>query len=290
MYLAKVYLALEDKGAAFRWALHTQADDILGEHAAGGGAGRQMLHTILGMSAKAISEFNEIATQSVHDIRTKFNDDWSNALAFPEDVITKFALNKPEFSHFFSPNSLVYEYPLCQAYFSMLMESIDANAATTKEKGDRLEDLASYLFLLIPSLVPRRNLLDEDLAYESDIVVRNLNASSNLVSDLLGRHFLVECKNWENPVGVKDIGYFLYRMRLTHSRFGVIFAKSGITGKETEERAAYSLIRKAFHEDGNVCIVVNREDLKSFVNDGLSFWSIILERIERMRFGKTKSN
>ncbi len=44
------------------------------------------------------------------------------------------------------------------------------------------------------------------------------------------------------------IGYFLYRIRLTHAHFGVIFAKTGITGDEDQEKAAYSLIRKAFHE------------------------------------------
>lgn len=288
MYLARVYLALKDNGAALRWGLHTQADDVLGEHVAGGGAGRQMLHTILGMSTTAITELNRVVTQNLEDVRTKYRNDWSSRCAFPEDGVRKFALNWPEFSHLFSLSSSVREYPLCPAYFCSLMDAIDATALSGKEKGDRLEDLASYLFLLIPSLVPRRNLLEETQAHETDIVVRNLGASSNLVSDLLGRHFLVECKNWENPLGVSCVGYFLYRMHLTHSRCGVIFAKSGITGDGADERASRSLIRKAFHEDGSICIVFNREDLRNLADGSQSFWSIILERMERIPFGRAK--
>lgn len=288
MHLAKVYLKFGDKGGAFRWALLTQADDILGEHPAGGGAGRQMLHTILGMSDKAIADFNNVASQNVVMIRERYQNDWSSPPSFGEDVITRFALNRPEYSHLFSMSSAVYEYPLCTAYFTTLLDLINNEGANTREKGDALEDLASYLFLLIPGLVPRRNLLDETLAYETDIAVRNLNANSSLMSDLIGRHFLVECKNWENRVGVQNIGYFLYRMHLTHSSFGVMFAKSGITGDEGAERAAYSLIRKSFHEDGNVCVVVDFRDFTKLMEESSSFWSILLERIERMRFGQAR--
>jgi hypothetical protein len=168
-----------------------------------------------------------------------------------------------------------------------LIEQIDSVAINTTEKGDTLENLASYLFLLIPGHVPRRNLLDLDNSFETDIVVRNLGMNSNVYSDLLGRHFLIECKNWEEKVGVKDVGYFLYRIRLTHSSFGVIFAKSGITGKE-DSRAAYSLIRKSFHEDGSLCIVVDKSYLSRLAEGQTTFWSLLLELIEINRFGNSK--
>lgn len=288
MHLSRAYLSLGDKGAALRWALLTQADDLLGEHSAGGGSGRQMLHTVLGMSDEALNELACIASQNLAQIKTKHNNNWSIPYAYAEDVVTKFAFTKPEYSYLFAVTSEAPEFPLNKTYFFSLLDRVNSNADTTKEKGDRLEDMATYLFLLLPGLVPRRNFLEETLAFETDIVVRNLSKNSNIFADLLGRHFLVECKNWEKPVGVKEIGYFLYRIRLTHANFGVIFAKSGITGSEEQEKASYSLIRKAFHEDGTVCILIDNDSLMRLGNTELSLWSIVLDRIERIRFGKVK--
>lgn len=288
MYLAKTYLSLHDKGAAFRWGLLTQADDLLGEHAAGGGAGKNLLRSVLDMSEQALSEMGQIATQSLEQIKNTYGNDWSIPCAYAEDVVTKFAFTKSEYAQLFATTSNVFEFPLNRPYFGSLLNKVNSEALTAKEKGDRLEDLATYLFLLIPGFIPRRNLLDETLAFETDIVIRNLNVNSNVVSDLLGRHFLIECKNWESPVGVKDVGYFLYRIRLTHAHFGIIFAKSGITGDEDQQKAAYSLIRKAFHEDGSICIVFDNNSLSHLGNGELSLWSLMLELIERIRFGKAK--
>jgi hypothetical protein len=240
------------------------------------------------MSETALTELGQVASTNLEKINNDCKNDWSTPYAYAEDVITKFAYNKPEYAHLFASQSNVLEFPLNTAYFEALLNKVNSAALTTKEKGDRLEELATYLFLLIPGLIPRRNLLEETLAFESDIVIRNLTMSANVITELLGRHFLVECKNWEETVGVRDIGYFLYRMRLTHAHFGVIFAKSGITGNEDQEKAAYSLIRKAFHEDGNICVVISNEDLTCISQAESTFWPLLLEKIERIRFGKAR--
>lgn len=290
VYLAKMYLALGDKGAAIRWALLTQADDMLGEHGKGGGVGKQMLLTILGMSEDELSSLNEIASSNLSRIRKVGEDDWSKPEAFAEDVVVKFTLASPEASHLSAAESSLEEFPLSRAYFSSLLRSVRVEHETAKAKGDVLEDLATYLFMLIPGWCPRRNIKDEYDTFENDLVIRNLNRSSNLTAEILGRHFLVECKNWEDRVGVSDVGYFLYRMRLTHVSFGVIFARSGITGTQETERFARSIIRKAFHEDGSICIVIREEDLETLLCKHSSFLSILLERAERVRFGKASKN
>jgi hypothetical protein len=283
MYLAKSYLTLRDRGASLRWALLTQADDLLGQHAAGGGAGKQLLVSVLGLSSAALETLSGIATENLARIGT---DGWSVTSAYPEDVITKFAFRNPEYAQLFATASSEFEYPLNPAYFHSLIAAASTEGLSTTEKGRKLEDLATYLFLLIPGLVPRRNILDETLASETDIVIRNLTPNSTVISDLLGRHFLVECKNWARPVSVQQVGYFLYRIRLTHASFGIMFAAHGITGNQAEETAAHSLIRKAFHEDGTVCIVIDIDALNRLGEGYLSLWSMILERIERVRFGK----
>ncbi len=87
---------------------------------------------------------------------------------------------------------------------------------------------------------------------------------------------------------MKDVGYFLYRMRLTHSRFGVILCRKGITGSKKKETAARSLVRKAFHEDGSICIVIDHDDIERLSDTQTTLWALLLERIESVRFGRPK--
>ena len=284
--LTQLYLRDNDRGAALRWALLTQADDLLSEHGEGGGAGKQWLRLTLGMTDSELNEFSTIADGNLKKAREANSP---KTTWFDEDLVVQLALKGISFGHLFSEPSAIREFPISQPYLRALLDQLDADHDCTKAKGDALEDLASYLFLLIPGWLPRKNVLDEDEGFETDIIVSNLSQASNLAGELLGRHFLVECKNWESSVGVRDVGYFLHRMRLTHCNFGVMFAKENITGRSSKgETAARSLIRRAFHEDGNTCIVLDRKDLDDLTQGNTTLWSMLLSKIELFRFGKAK--
>lgn len=289
MELAEFYLRSRDQGAALRWALLTHADDLL--HGLNGGAGEQKLQAVLGVTDIELRAFEEIAESNRHVVKSS-GDSWSNAEGFAEDVIVRFSLENPGFMRVLAQDSFVAEFPLSEPYFNELLRRAEKDQ-TPQEKGQALEYLASYLFLLIPGWVPLRNRQDEDQTFEHDLVVRNVNQNGHM-ADLVGRHFLVECKNWQTrKVGSPHAGYFLYRMQLTHAKFGVIFAWEGTTGGGTEEpveKHARSLIRKAFHESGNVCIVVSRKHLDRLANGSTTFWSLLLELIEEFRFGKPKTS
>jgi len=298
MELVEFYLQLRDKGAALRWALLTHADDLL--HGSDkGGAGKQKLQAVLGMTDVELKAFEEVARRNRQAVAGSSNA-WSSPEGFAEDVIVRFGLEYHRFAQLLAQDSFVAEFPLSKPYFNELLERARVavegkdNAEKGKkaqDKGQALEYLASYLFLLIPGWVPLRNRQDEDQTFEHDIVVRNFNQSIPM-ADLVGRHFLVECKNWQaTSVGSPCAGYFLYRMQLTHAKFGVIFAWAGITGKETDEpveKHARSLIRKAFHENGNMCIVLEKKRLDKLASGTTTFWSLLLELIEEFRFGKPK--
>lgn len=290
--LSTFYERIGDRGAAIRWALYTQADDLLGEHEEGGGDARKKLAVMWGMKPDALDALHRIAAENVATIRSDYLGDWSQAPGFAEDVVRRFALEKPQFAHLFAEGSALQEFALSRPYFSALLRRVNAHYAKgqEKEKGSALEDLASYLFLLIPGWVPRRNLVDLFDTGETDLVVRNLNPVGNLTAELLGRHFLVECKNWDSRVGVKEVGYFLYRMRLSHAEFGLMLAQGDVTGDEIIEDAARGLIRKAFHEDGNVCIVMTQHDFEALVTGQVSLWPLLLERIEAVRFGQPQGS
>lgn len=277
-----LYSQRQDRGAALRWALLTQADDILNEHPEAGGAGKQLLRTVFGMSQLELEEFNRIANTN----RTMVADDWSQPMGFAEDVLVQFALKYPQRTHLLDHSSTIQEFPISQGYIQALIDQVDNLDLSDQEKGAALENLASYLFLLVPGWVPRRNVYDEEGVSEHDIIVSNVSSSGSLSSELFGRHFLVECKNWDKSVGTPEVGYFLYRMHLAHAKCGIVVAREGISGEN--ERYARALIRRAYHEDDMICIVLDRQDLDTLANHQSTVWALLIERMERFRFGSSR--
>lgn len=279
--LAHVFLSVADLGIAFRWALLAYTHDLLSGQTFGNGY--QMLHSPFGMGKKDFTGLGEIAGICRKAIE---ENGWGCQQSFPEEVIRKFGTERRSTSYASQIAHLATQrdFPVSSGYLNTLTDQL--RTGTNDNKGKRLEDIAFYLTSLLPGCLPKRNVLDTENAYETDLVVRNLQTNSNIVSDLFGRHILVECKNYSNPVGVPDVGYFLFRMRLTHAIFGIIFAPQGITGDEEDE--ARSLIRRAFHEDGTVCVVIDSKDLQSLISNEMSFYWLILEKYEEFRFGKPK--
>jgi len=280
--LSDLYAAMNEHGLALRWAMLMQADDILGGHPDGGGAGKQSLTTIKGLSVPALDELNKISRSCLAKAK---KEGWNKPVAFAEEVLCRFVQGKAgyEFVRTYSSK----EFPLSQGYFNALYKQINTSKGAL-DKGNTLEDLALYLLTLLPGCIPHKNVLSKQKLFETDVLVQNLSAESNVVADLLGRHFLIECKNRKKKSNSADIGYFLYRMKLTHTRFGIFFSKNGITGEKGNE-AAHELIYRAYHEDDLICILISDEDLKKFEQDQeLNFWWMLLEKIEHLRFGKSK--
>lgn len=283
--LSHWYIESKDNGAALRWALLTHADDILGNGAQVEGAGRQWLRTIMGVSEANLDKFSSVAAAGLDVVKNVHDGNWAVPAGYAEDALVRFAEAHPELSHLFVEESNIRAYPLTPAYSRLLLDQVEANEGTTTDRGNRLEHLAAYLFLLVPGWVPFAKVKPSDQSAEHDVVISNLNRISNLSAELFGRHFLAECKNWERSVSVSQVGYFLYRMRLTHCKFGVIFAKNGITGDQDEEKAARALLRRAFHEDGSICVVLDLNDLKALADETHTFWSLLLQRAQSLQFG-----
>gem|GEM_PF-5546187 len=282
--LTEHFLIRAEKGMALRWALHTQADDILEGHSKGGGTGKDTLRTTFGMSEAELHHLNRIADECRHEIEESFGGDWSNAVGFAEEVIRRFTQSGA--TQLLAQSGSMLEFPISPAYFSALLDDIDAKEPRGKSKGDALEDVAFYLAMLLPSCIPHRGLLEGQRTFETDLVVSNYSLSTSLTSELFGRHFLIDCKNWEKSVGIRDVGYFLYRMRLTHAKFGIIFARKGLSTKD--EKVGHELIRRAFHEDERVCVVIDRDDFELLRRKEQSFLWMLMEKFEQHRFGRPR--
>jgi cell division GTPase FtsZ len=71
-----------------------------------------------------------------------------------------------------------------------------------------------------------------------------------------------ECKNWANPVGSAEVGFFRMKIEERHLDVGILIAANGITGNAEMRRAAHNIIDTAFISAARThLIVITRNEL-----------------------------
>jgi hypothetical protein len=289
--LTQTAYELGNKAEAFRWSLLTQADNILGKDREKGHYSRHWLSARFGMTDEERKALDYLAEECRNEAEA---NGWDSPSGFAEEVLRRFAKNDKYGRAVFQRLSGTEEFHLTRPYLGVLLDYMK-HAPDNSSKGKRLEDVAFYLFSLLPGCAPRQNLYDLAGASEYDLVVSNMSPTSSLIGDVFGRDFLIECKNWSQAVGAEQVGYFLFRMSLTHCRFGIIIASRHITGtpeatgKLTGDAYAQALVRRAFHEHGSACVVISMRDLESLARGKVSgVTSLLMERLGDFRFGTDK--
>ncbi len=135
------------------------------------------------------------------------------------------------------------------------------NAATTAVKGKAFEDLICYLFSKIPGIsVTRRNTLNQFGSEEIDVAFWNRPNPNGLY--FLQNIILVECKNWSQPLGSAEVGWFDTKLRRRAQPFGILIAANGITGNAADRTAAHDVISAALAE-GRQFVVITRHEIEN---------------------------
>jgi hypothetical protein len=171
--------------------------------------------------------------------------------------------------------------PVNRSFLALMASRLDDG--TPGDKGKALEHLASYLCLTLPGarLIPNAKAPD----HEMDLVVVQAASGPSYLLDVLGRTFLVECKNYSDGVGVEKLNHFVAKMRFHRCSTGVLFAKEGITGGGTPELRAARLTQLRWYEqDGCAVIVVARADIERVASGEIGFAELLLGGYESVRF------
>lgn len=197
----------------------------------------------------------------------------------PERVLTQFARDRI-YQGIRSDSS--DEIPVNCTFLRALNHALDAG--TSKEKGDALEFLASYLMSTLPGvrLVPNARAPDHEL----DLIVVQDVRDSYLVESL-GRSFLVECKNWERAVSSRELNHFASKMRFHRCVGGVIFARNGVSGGQSPVSgvsAARLTQLRWYEQDSAAILVVDGVSLPSLEAEGASVSELLLKSYESVRF------
>ena len=101
----------------------------------------------------------------------------------------------------------------------------------------------------------------------------------------MGFYILVECKNWNKPVGTEEIGYFEHKLSVHDCKAGILFSKTGITGKNFNKDYLFGVrtILKSYHHLGRIIMILNYDDFKKTVK-GESLIKILRDKYEDVRF------
>lgn len=175
--------------------------------------------------------------------------------------------------------------------FSVLLANLkrpfDKSTETTKEKGDRLENLVSFLiqksyfFEIYRNIHTATNEIDEViiLSERGKQALHEFNLSRDLLaieSDIV----LGECKNYSSTLDVTYVGKFYSLLVSTDVPFGIIFTQKGLTGNENEFHDAHGLTKvlriiEKYQNDREMFILTfTIEDYDKIVN-GESFFDLI---------------
>jgi len=136
------------------------------------------------------------------------------------------------------------------------------NASTADKKGDKLEELAKYLFGKIRGVTfYGKNILDGNRAQEIDVVFWNLQNVSDLC--FLDAILIVECKNLCTPVSSSEVGWFVRKLQDRGAACGLLIILGGITGSQDGTSNAHSEVLSALTRDGIKIIILTRHEILS---------------------------
>lgn len=133
-------------------------------------------------------------------------------------------------------------------------------APTADQKGEKLEELARYLFEKVSGIsFYDRNILDANRAQELDVVFWNPSNQSEI--GFLDLVLIIECKNTGTPVSSADVGWFVRKLQDRGANHGILIALSGITGAASGVNNAHSEILSALVRDKIKVLVLTRPEI-----------------------------
>jgi hypothetical protein len=188
---------------------------------------------------------------------------------FPEWILQQ--LDQEWMTEFASPKEARL-YALNRVYGGWLLSQLGSGT------GLELEILSHYLLSCVPGFRAYRRKRSQSSDYDVTCAVEG--PALDFRADL-GRYFLCECKDWEKTADVTAVVKFAAILRSAKCRFGILFAKAGISG-EGETAYAERELLKILHQDDLTILVLTETDLQKIVG-GANFVTWLRSKYEQIR-------
>jgi hypothetical protein len=151
--------------------------------------------------------------------------------------------------------------------------------------GTDLELLAAYLVSAMPGC--RAVIRQSSHSTDYDVVCTLEGLDLDFRSEL-GRYFICECKDWQQPADVTAFAKFCRILDSIKCRFGILFSRHGISGSGRGVNAEREQL-KVYQDRGMVVVVVSEQDLVSVAN-GMNFVTMLRSKYEAVRLDLRGAN
>jgi hypothetical protein len=163
----------------------------------------------------------------------------------------------------------------CQPLITKLAAKCRDRRLSTTARGRAFEQLFAHLLDGIPSLVFETDTVHFARSDEIDIAVAHSPAISGL--GCYPPLFLVEAKNWEDPVDSASIAIFLDKLRDRHVELGILVAAHGVTGDPDALKAAHFKAASA-QTSGTRLVLITMDDILRLQTSN-EFVTLLIKRV-----------
>ncbi|MFR0541210.1 restriction endonuclease [Lactobacillus delbrueckii] len=171
--------------------------------------------------------------------------------------------------------------------FASLYDQLDRGDCDFGEKGKLLEELIAILFEDgYPEMFDvRRN--QRTSSNEIDLLLNWSTSSAmlgmQLFDEKMGSSFLIECKNYEEKVGVTYLGKFFSLMCYTDTKLGIFVAWNGITGSDNSWNDAIGLVKKIALAEKKYILVLSKADLARIRRKETNIFTLLENKYQALK-------
>lgn len=167
------------------------------------------------------------------------------------------------------------------AYYVLNKLYVETLAGKHDPTGKTWEMVCSYIVSCIPGCMTERRVRAN--AGEYDVVCSMSGPDLDFRSEL-GRYFVCECKDRQDPSTFTEMAKFCRILDATKSRFGILFSREGITGEQHRKEAKLEQER-VYWDRGIVVVCIDGEDINDLARGG-NFIRMLKRRVEDVRLSR----
>lgn len=182
---------------------------------------------------------------------------------------------------YYKPDESAYEK------LRQLQKSLDGPFATTKEKGDALEDLALYLFKLIKNISCTNKITTYTNQFDCTVRFPETSESFPSVMQHMSPYFIVECKNEVEVSGKGKTPSNTYFHKLSdimssnEARIGIVFSRGNPSKEDINiARENYLTCRNTNHQ--KFLLSISNDDLEALIDKKVNLLKYISFKVDML--------
>jgi Holliday junction resolvase-like predicted endonuclease len=166
-----------------------------------------------------------------------------------------------------------------KALLEVILDKVNL-ATNTTDKGRLFEELVEVLLSCPYLKFQSRN--ENYSTGEIDLVYR-VNRTPTTLFENFSYVLIVECKNWDNTVGAREIRVLADKMNDYDSKVGIFASRNGISGDADFITDAKGVLRNKWQHDRKIIMSIDFNEITSIINGDESLYELLDKKYLEIR-------